>query len=998
MLLGLLAGLPCGVQADVPVTPYHRLQVLLPGEEVATLTETGKTGSPDDQVAGVPFPVRVRTCNLSWSTNYSVNHVMRITATDDTADLPEAAPVVSGEGEYWVTLNSPGFFLITAEDLTEPEHRTATSALVRVLPSQGELEGFMFSPVETHQFAGVPATVTVRAVDAEENTVTDYSGRASLAELTSFGEGRLDPIEIQFVAGIWTGEVTLFTADEETGERPGGNVRIEAVDIEDEGVDGLSNCFQVHPGAFSRLQLVVPGQIRVHGSPAGLAGWPVTQSAGRVFSAEVYATDEYWNRRPDSALALLSSTDGAATPPLTELLVDGHATIPVILVTPGSHTLTVHCQSDPEIAGMTSPEISVIAGDPNFIIDPFATLVTAGDSVTVRLRVTDAVGATIEDYDSPAVLSASSGPGTIHPESINFQSGVWTGKIVFYQAGTGITFTCMDYSSPPFVTTSPDIEVLPGAFAGFQVLMPGQTPVGGTVPGATGEPAEQEAGISFDLTVRAVDSWWNLVPAVNDSIDLICTDVFADVPPRVALYEGQLTLPVTLLRAGNHTVAASGQTTLGPASHTSSTFAVRPGPYAQLMILAPGEELVPGLEAGKLGVAIDQSVSYSFLLRLFATDPWWNPVAAVDDLIEITSTDPLAQLPLPTPLSDGFLGVDVRLATGGFQLLTARNLTRPEIPPTQTQVRAIDGSLHFEAEVHPEVVQAGESFTLTIRVTNDAGTVMSEVNSIALIEARNAGTGEPGSGDLFTTQIQLLQGERSLQQTYTRAEPIVLVIGDQIGSEAGVTNVLTVGPAAAAEVTLMAADEWLPGHRETVLTATVLDPYGNPVPGQPVVFTVTAGEGTVTPLDEVTDDLGCARATFHSPYLPENGMVRATSGLIWEEMDIQTALVDPDLPGGTVTNYPNPFHPDQGPTTIAYRLDDEAAVTMRIYTLSGGLVLEERFATGQMGGQAGVNEYPWTGRNGNGKTVASGGYIILIEAERGGETMHTMRRRVGIVR
>ena len=30
--------------------------------------------------------------------------------------------------------------------------------------------------------------------------------------------------------------------------------------------------------------------------------------------------------------------------------------------------------------------------------------------------------------------------------------------------------------------------------------------------------------------------------------------------------------------------------------------------------------------------------------------------------------------------------------------------------------------------------------------------------------------------------------------------------------------------------------------------------------------------------------------------------------------------------GGTVTNYPNPFHPDEAPTTIAYVLDDDARV------------------------------------------------------------------------
>ena len=115
------------------------------------------------------------------------------------------------------------------------------------------------------------------------------------------------------------------------------------------------------------------------------------------------------------------------------------------------------------------------------------------------------------------------------------------------------------------------------------------------------------------------------------------------------------------------------------------------------------------------------------------------------------------------------------------------------------------------------------------------------------------------------------------------------------------------------------------------------------------------------------------------------------------ELDIETALVDPNAPGGALTNYPNPFHPDETPTTIAYVLQDNASVRMRIYTLSGGLVLNKQFIAGDQGGSTGLNEVPWDGRNGNGEPVASGGYILFIEAEGNGATMHVMRRKIGVV-
>jgi hypothetical protein len=126
--------------------------------------------------------------------------------------------------------------------------------------------------------------------------------------------------------------------------------------------------------------------------------------------------------------------------------------------------------------------------------------------------------------------------------------------------------------------------------------------------------------------------------------------------------------------------------------------------------------------------------------------------------------------------------------------------------------------------------------------------------------------------------------------------------------------------------------------------------------------------------------------------------IRATSNLLSAELDVETALVDPNKPAGTLTNYPNPFHPGEAPTTIAYKLAEDAAVSMKIYTLSGGLVLDEQFDPGAPGGIAGLNEIPWDGRNGDGQVVASGGYILVLEANRAGETLHVMRRKIAVVR
>jgi hypothetical protein len=156
--------------------------------------------------------------------------------------------------------------------------------------------------------------------------------------------------------------------------------------------------------------------------------------------------------------------------------------------------------------------------------------------------------------------------------------------------------------------------------------------------------------------------------------------------------------------------------------------------------------------------------------------------------------------------------------------------------------------------------------------------------------------------------------------------------------------------------------------------------------------------GTLTPIDTATADDGRARADFLSAREPGFTRIRAASNGFVAEFELETSLVDPSSPGGTVTNYPNPFHPSEAPTTIAYKLSGNATVTMRIYTITGGLVLERKFDSGQTGGVEGLNTVQWDGKNGDGEWVASGGYILMLEAKGKGETIHTMRRKMAVVR
>ena len=990
MALGCAAAMPTNAEAQ----SYSKLQVLLPGESPAPGTATGKTGIPTDQTVGIPFTVRVRACDATWNTVTSITNSVLLDSSDGSAALPGATALIGGERTLSVTFGASGSFTISADDLSDGTIPIATSAPVTAFL----LAGFEFDRIhQKNQYAGVPMTITLRAVDPVGDQVTGFAGTVALRQLTSYGPGRIEPATVTLANGEWTGPVVHYRADDTSINR--GNVNIEATLPAAPSINGLSDPFTVHPGPFHRVQIVVPGQAPLPGSITGFSGIAASQSAGQPFTVEVHSTDAWWNPVLSGDTVRITSSDSGASTPVTDALSNGFRQFTLFLATVGSQTLTVTDQSNGSILSMTTAGIQVTPSAPHhFVVEPFVTPVTAGSAVAVTIRATDVGDNTIPDFDGNALLIANTGPGTVSPELITFSSGVWTGDMVFRGAGGAVTFTASDFSSPPHTGASASFEVLPGPFQGLQVLLAGETPAGGTADGTTGSPNAQSAGSAFDMRIRAVDAFWNRVPGVTDRVGLASTDAFAGMPSEVSLVNGELVLPVTLFRAGAQTITVTDLDDGGIAPHTSSVVNVLSGPYARILLLAPGESLAPGTAEGRSGTATDQSINFAFTVTVFATDSWFNPVPAVSDVVRITSGDPLAQLPPDTALTDGRADLIVRLATGGFQQITARNVTQPGMPSSTTQVRAISSGFHLEADIDPLRVAAGEPFTLSVRVTNDAGAVIQEINSTVDVEVRTASGGEPGRGILLNTRFQLLQGQRAVQETYTAAESIVLVVRDDAGNEPAVTDVLIVDPGPPAAVVLSSDPPWVRGNRHATISAQVVDEFANGVPDQPVEFSLTEGTGTLTPIETSTRSDGVARADFLSPRTPEIARIVAVAGPHSAELSLETALVDPDRPAGHVTSYPNPFHPGEAPATIAYKLAAEARVTMKFYTLLGSEVRRAEFGAGDIGGSEGLNEFFWDGRNGRGDFVASGGYLLVIEAEREGETLHVMRRRIAVVR
>ena len=974
--------------------PYSRIQVLLPGETAAPGTSSGKTGTPTPQTANVPFTVTVRACDSGWNLVATTTDAIGISTSDVSATLPPSAQLVGGTGSFQVTFNAGGTFTVLAHDQTDTTIPDGSSAPVQSFV----LQGFRFATIsQKHKYAGVPDGTAITAIDPNGNTVSGFSGQVHLREITSFGDGRITPEYVTFSNGQWSGNVTMYRADESSINR--GNVNMYAFVDAAPAKNGTSDPFVVHPGPLARIQLVVPGESPLPGSVTGKVGSPATQSAGRAFTVNVWSTDAYWNPVLSGDNVRLTSNDPNASTPLTGALTNGFRQFSVSLGTVGTQTLTIADLTNSGIQGMTSPGIPVIPSSvDHFVVSTIASPQVAGVPVAVTIRATDSNGNTITNYAGDAVLVANTGAGSIVPEFVTFTAGVWSGPMVFKGAGGSVSFSVADFSAPPHIGASNTFTVNPGPFNGLQVLLPGQSPRGGTGDGKEGDPTPQQAGTAFTLTVRAVDAYWNLVSGIVDSVALGSSDAAAGMPAHAQLTGGQLIIPVTLYRTGGQRIWASDLTQPSILSDTSSTVTVTGGPFARVLVLAPGEYSLPGSPTGRGGTPTDESINYSFNVTVLATDNWWNPVGGVTDVVRITSDDPLATLPPDQALVDGQAVMPVKLARGGYNQITVSDVTRPSIPGSSTQVRAISSGFHLEASISPTSARAGELFTLTVKVTNDAGSVIQEINSAVTVEVQNASTRAPGRGELVPTSFQLLQGQRSVATYYTYAEEIVIVAHDDAGNAPATSNAITIGPGLPDSIQLSSSPMWVGGNKHATLTARLVDAYKNGIPGQAMTFSLLSGSGTLTRIDSLTVSDGTARADYLSARFPEMSQIRASSSGVVADLNLQTAFVDPYAAGGYVSNYPNPFHPPSELTTIAYKLDDHATVTMRIFTLSGDLVLQRTFASGDPGGRLGLNEVTWDGKNGEGRVVASGGYIALIEAQGSGETLHVIRHKIAVVR
>jgi hypothetical protein len=333
-----------------------------------------------------------------------------------------------------------------------------------------------------------------------------------------------------------------------------------------------SSVFAVSPGAVTRLQLLVPGEVAAPVTPSGKTGTPIAQVAGTPFNVTVNAVDAHWNVVSITDVVGITSSDSNAAVPANGALVNGTKVMSVTLKTAGSATVTASDISNPSVISSTSPSIAVNAGGfsklqilapgenaaPGTAAGKVGTPAaqTAGGSFDVIINAVDANWNRVGTVNDVVGLTSSDVNATLSANTA-LAGGTATLSVTPRTAGNW-TVTARDITDTSKTSnTTPEISVAAGPFARLQLLVPGETAAPGTATGKTGSPLQRVMGESFSVTVNAVDANWNKVATATDIVGLSSSDAAASLPANTSLIAGTESLEITLNTLGSATITAS---------------------------------------------------------------------------------------------------------------------------------------------------------------------------------------------------------------------------------------------------------------------------------------------------------------------------------------------------------------------------------------------------------------------------------------------------------
>ncbi len=631
--------------------------------------------APAGATAGMGFGVTVAALDPYGNIALSYTGTVHFTSSDAAAVLPTNYPFTAADGGVHtfvgVILKTAGPRTLTATD-TATGSITGTASVAVSAAAASRLG--VAAPTGTTAGAGFGVTVT--ALDPYGNVAPTYTGTV---RFTSSDAAAMLPANYPFTAadhGLHTfAGVILKTAGPKT---------LTATDTAAGSITGGATV-SVSAAAASRLSLATP----------------TGATAGAAFGMTVTALDPYGNVVVSyTGTVHFGSTDAAALLPVDYAFTAAdhglHTFASVILKTAGSQTLTATDMAIHSLAGSAATTVSAAAASHFTLTAPTDT--TAGTAFGITVRALDPYGNIALSYTGTVHLSSTDTAAAL-PADYTFTAG---------DRGSHTFATVLLKTAGPKMITATDRGT--GSITGTAVV---------TVSAAAANrlgvaaPAGAAAGMTFGVTVTALDPYGNVAPSYTGTVHLSSSDSTALLPADysfTAADAGVHTFSgLTFKKAGRQTVAVTDAAGSTPAGATA-TVSVSPAAAVTLRV-AGFPTLVP---AGTPGGG-----------SITAVDAFGNVASDYRNTIHFTSSDPDAQLPADytfTAADAGMHTFTATLTTPGTQSLTVADRANPNLHGDQTGInvtamsvvpsiptRTILGSL--------EPAKLGRPVTVTATVT-----------------------------------------------------------------------------------------------------------------------------------------------------------------------------------------------------------------------------------------------------------------------------------------
>lgn len=491
---------------------------------------TNTSGNPiGSQTAGTPFNVRI-TAQDQFN-NTMTGFVQTVTITDLSSP-----PINITSGAF-----SAG--VLTSQSITILKARTDNQLTVSggVPPVNGMSSLFNVNPAALHHFTidpitdqatSAPFTITLRAMDANENPVTSFAGTVAISDLT----GTITPTSSgAFVGGARSESVTITQARTANRIEVSGGVPART---------GASNNFNVTATTIDRFEISTIGN----------------QTAGTAFPVTIIARDASNNIVTGfNGTVTVSDITGSITPVTSNPFSAGQLV--------QNFTITKSAVNDVlTVTGLGKSSSSNAFNVSHAALTKFAIASlsdqVAGQSFPLILTAQDAFDNTVTSFTGTVSIAVNT--GTITPTTSSaFSAGTRTQVVTIPQAGNSKQITVNDGAG--HLGTSNQFNVNASGLDRF----------------VFSEIGTQAAGAPFSFTITARDGSGNDV-SFNGTLTLSeATGTLS--PVSVPMNGTTVTVPnaVILKAQSNLTLNVSG----GGKTGVSNTFNVTPGPLHRVRVV-----------------------------------------------------------------------------------------------------------------------------------------------------------------------------------------------------------------------------------------------------------------------------------------------------------------------------------------------------------------------------------------------------------------------------